>query len=1092
MLRGLSILIVCCCVSSGVLAEPVKFVRYPHVSNDGRLAFSYHGDIWVAQQDGTRARRLTAHVARDTFPRFSPDGRWIAFNSDRMGNDDVWLIAVDGGAPRQLTVHSTDDRVQYWTPDGSAVVITSSRSASPWGSPLYIAPIDGSLPRPMAMDRAAAGMIRQDGQLVAFNRGGFSYWRKHYRGNNNTDIWVQDLASKEIRQLTDLNVRQYRKHAQDAYPMWGADGQIYFMSERNGTFNIWKMSPKGGQPKQVTSHQTDGVQYPSISPDGKTIVYENDFELWRMPIDGGSPERIPLDLSFDPKDNLVEVLESENEANGFAASPDGEQVAVNYHGEIFLIPSDKETGEMTQVTQSAWRDGDPLFSPDGKTLAYISDQSGEEEIWLYDVAGAAHRQLTRHASLKDDVTWAPDSKRLLFTSDSKIHLVDVASGEITELVHNPEGGYRSVEFSHDGKWLVYSRSNRDLNPEVYLFDLAKRQEFNVTDSRFSEYGNTLTADGKHVVFASDRSGKYQIYAVSLTKLTEDPDDPLVKKQRKQKATSGRRSSPGEDKDAKPDPEKQDGEDADKEEEKGDKEAEEKQDDEEGKKKPAEEMPLQIDLDGIRDRARPLTTGSDDIRGFETSPDGKTLYFVRGGALYSIGVDGGKEKKIADGSFSRLRLSGNGQTFFFLQGSNIYKMSVKGGEKKKLEFKLRVKVDHVKQWEQVFEESWRVMKYRFYDEKMHGFDWDAIKQRYKPLLKYVGENQDLYDLCNEMIGELNASHTGVSGPPSRTMKSLYSTRHLGFELEDDGEYYRVAHIYPHGPADKEWLDLKLGDIVLAIEGKPIRGGDNYYANLNDLLNEYVDLTVSTPGTTADTDSVALGPERQLRVQHVSSVSKLKYEAWVEGNRKFVDEQSKGKIGYVHIASMNQSSLQRFQTEIDQFWNKNGMVIDIRYNGGGNIDQQLIDILERKPYEYWNSRDGGRAWGRRPRQAIAGPKVMLINWRSASDSEVTPQAFRDLKLGRIVGNPTYGAVIATGSHRLLNGAQIRTPGALVVTYDPKKPHNYGINLENFGVAPDVWAENTPADELAGFDRELKAAVDEALKMLAKGNWQFGEDD
>jgi tricorn protease len=214
--------------------------------------------------------------------------------------------------------------------------------------------------------------------------------------------------------------------------------------------------------------------------------------------------------------------------------------------------------------------------------------------------------------------------------------------------------------------------------------------------------------------------------------------------------------------------------------------------------------------------------------------------------------------------------------------------------------------------------------------------------------------------------------------------------------------------------------------------------------------------------------------------------------VEANRKFVDEQSKGKIGYVHIQSMNQSSLSRFETEINQFWNKNGMIIDIRYNGGGNIDQQLIDILERKPYEYWNSRGGGRAWGRRPRQAIAGPKVMLINWRSASDSEVTPQAFRDLKLGRIVGNPTYGAVIATGSYRLINGARIRTPGSLVVTYDPQKPNNYGVNLENFGVAPDVWVENTPDDELKGFDRELKAAVDEALKMLAKGDWQFGEDD
>ena len=1092
ILRGLLGVVVCCCVTSAVLAEPVKFVRYPHVSNDGRIAFSYHGDIWVAEKDGSKPRRLTAHVARDTVPRFSPDGHWIAFNSDRAGNDDVWLVDVNGGPPRPLTFHSTGDQVQYWTPDGQAVVITSSRSASPWGSPLYIAPLDFSRPRPMDMDRAAAGMISQDGKSVAFNRGGFRYWRKHYRGNNNTDIWVQDLASKKITQLTDLNVKQYRKHTQDAYPMWGADGQIYFMSERDGIFNIWKISPKGGKPQQVTSHKTDGVQYPSISPDGKTIVYENEFELWRLSVDGGNPERIPLDLSFDPKDNLVEVLESDSESSDYSVSPDGELVAVNYHGEIFLVPSDPETGEKTRVTQSAWRDQDQVFSPDGKTIAYMSDQSGDEEIWLYDVAAAKHRQLTHQASLKRDLTWSPDSKQLVFTSDSKIFSATVESGEIAELIHNPEGGFQSIAFAHDGKWLAYSRSNRDLNTEVYLFDLAKRQEYNVTDSRFTEYGNTLTADGKHVVFVSDRSGNFQVYAVSLTKLTEDPDDPLTKKKRKEKAPPRKKEAPSEDKDSKPEPdEKPDGGDAEKKEEKEEPADEEKKDDDQAEEKP-ESKPLQIDLDGIRDRARRLTSGSDDIRRVLVSPDGKTIYFTRGSSLYSIGIEGGKEKKITDGSFSSLRLTPDGQTFFYRSGANIYKMPVRGGEKKKIEFKLRFKVDHVEQWEQIFEEAWRVMKYRFYDEKMHGFDWTAIKSRYKPLLKYVGENQDLYDLCNEMIGELNASHTGVSGPPSRTMKSLHSTRHLGFELEDDGEYYRVSHVYPHGPSDKEWLDLKVGDIVLAIEEKPIRSGDNYYRILNDLLNDYVDITVCTPGKAADTDSVALGPERKLRVRHTSSVAGLKYEAWVEGNRKFVDEHSKGKIGYVHIQSMNRSSLERFEKEINQFWNKNGMIIDIRYNGGGNIDQELIDILERRPYEYWNSRGGGRAWGRRPRQAIAGPKVMLINWRSASDSEVTPQAFRDLKLGRIVGNPTYGAVIATGGYRLINGAQIRTPGALVVTYDPKKPNNYGTNLENFGVAPDVWVENTPDDELAGFDRELKAAVDEALRMLAKGNWQFGEDD
>ncbi len=1082
MLRVLMSIVLVCIAMQSISADNVKFVRYPHASNDGKMAFSYHGDIWVVQADGSHPRRLTAHIGRDTFPRFSPDGKWIAFNSDRMGNNDVWLVSVDGGQPRQLTHHSTGDSVQYWTPDGKGIVIASTRGAGAWGSPLHIVPIDGGLPQAMDMDRGAAGMISQDGKTIAFNRGGFRYWRKHYRGNNNTDIWLQDLSSKKITQLTDLDVKNYQKHTQDAYPMWGADGQIYFMSERDDVFNIWKMSPAGGQPVQVTQHKNDGIQYPSISPDGKTIVYENDFELWRLSTEGGNPEKISIDLSFDPKDNYVEVVESDSEASGFSPSPNGDMVAVDYRGEIFLVPSDPSVGEKIRVTRSEWRDRGQSFSPDGKTLAYLSDQNGDEDIWLYDVDSQKSRQLTKHESLKSGLTWSRNSKQLCFVADNKIFLANVADGEIKELIHNPEGGYRAINFSHDGNWLIYSRSNKDLNNEVYLFDLKNRKEFNVTNSRYSEFGNVLTKDGKHVVFLSDRSGSSQLYVVSLAKLTEDRNDPLVKKMKKEKS-----SKPAKEKEKK-DPEEKDNNEKSEEPKTSQEDTAEKDTD----KPESKSVAIEIDLEKIMDRARPLTSGSDDIRGFEASLDGKTIYFSRGGALYSVSIDGDKEKKITDGSFLGITLTADGKRFFYRSGANVYHMSTKGSDKKKVEFDLRFQVNKHKQWEQIFEESWRVMKYRFYDPKMHGYDWDAIRARYKPMLKYVGENQDLYDLCNEMIGELNASHTGVSGPPTRSMDSIYSTRNLGFELKSDGEYYRISHIYPKGPADKEWLDLSVGDIVLAIEGQSIRGTDNYYTILNDLLNDYADLTVSTPGKADDAESVVLGPERKLRIKHISSTRQLKYEAWVEGNRKYVDEISGGKIGYVHIRSMNRSSLAVFEREINQFWNKNGMIIDIRFNGGGNTDQELIDIIERRPYEYWNSRTGGRARGRRPRQAIAGPKVMLINWRSASDSEVTPQAFRDLQLGRIVGNPTYGAVIATGSYGLMGGARIRTPGALVVTYDPTKPNNYGLNLENYGVPPDVWVENTPDDELKGFDRELKAAVDEALKMLAEGTWQFGEDD
>jgi tricorn protease len=389
------------------------------------------------------------------------------------------------------------------------------------------------------------------------------------------------------------------------------------------------------------------------------------------------------------------------------------------------------------------------------------------------------------------------------------------------------------------------------------------------------------------------------------------------------------------------------------------------------------------------------------------------------------------------------------------------------------FSFPVRIDRRAEWTQLFEEAWRVMKYRFYDEKMHGRDWAAIKARYKPLLRYVGTNEDVYDLANEMIGELNASHTGVSGPPTRPMPRAYQTRFLGFEMEPADGRYRVSHVYRNGPADREWLDLKVGDYVLAIDGQELKAGDNYWKALSQTLNEYVPVRIAR--------SASGEAARTVRIASVTSLTDIKYEEWVAERRAIVEQESNGELAYVHIRSMDQPSLARFRNEIDQFANRKGIVVDIRFNGGGNIDQELIDILERRPYQYWNQRTGSRVWGRRPRQAIAGPKVMLINHRSGSDSEVTPMGFRQLELGRIVGNPTAAAVIATGSYALINGGAVRTPGSLVVTYDPTKPNNYGINLENYGVAPDVWAENTPADDIRKFDRELKAAIDEALRML-----------
>lgn len=1040
--------------AASTFAEPIKFARYPHVSQ-GKLVFSYHGDIWIANENGTNATRLTAHVARDIFPRLSPDGRWVAFTSDRFGNNDVFIIPSAGGESKQLTFATTPDTVLNWTPDGKGIMFATNMAISPWRSPIFVVSTDGSLPTPLPIDGGVQGMVKQDGSMLAFNRAGGSYWRKGYRGNRADDIWVQDMKTKKITRLTDTNLRDYKDFTQDVYPMWGRDGQIYFSSERSGHFNIWRIAPSGGVPAQVTRHSDDGVQFPTMSPDGSTIAYENEFEVWTLKVGQTTPTRVVIDLAFDAKTNLTRTVETLNRPDGFAITSDGDYAAIDTHGEIFIVPTDPEYGEKRQVTSNSWRQRNQEFSPNGRWLAYTSDETKEEEIWVFDRDSGTSKKLTTHPSFKDIAGFSPDSTRLAWVANNRLFVTTVENGATTELGYNLAGGYNVTGWSPDGNWLVYVKRDRDQNADVFLMEIATKAEHNITQNPWNDGQATVTPDGKSVVFTSNRvDGVNQIFVVPLARLTEDPNDPLVKERiRKATASSGQGGGGG------------------------------------GRggtgataPPPALTAPNTTRIDR---RAVAITSGANPVQGFFLSTDGRTVYFRsrddQGPALFSVAIDGRDRQRLVAGAFNGLVPTADRRKVFFTENNELFGMEMAGQRRRtRVSFTVNVRVDQRQEWAQILDESWRVMKYRFYDEKMHGKDWNAMRAKYEPLLKYVGANEDVYDLANEMIGELNASHTGVSGPLSDPQQAEYQTRFLGFELEPDAGRYKITHIYDDGPADKEWLNLKVGDYVLAIDGVQVRAGENYWQLLNSPLNEYVDLTVAPTAAGANS--------RDVRIRSVASLNNIKYEAWVQKNREIVDKATNGQIAYVHIQAMNQPSLVRFQNEVNQFWNKKGIIVDIRFNGGGNTDQEIIDLLERRPYEYWNSRWGAPEWGRRPRQAIAGPKVMMVNSRSGSDSEVTPMAFKQLGLGRVVGNPTAAAVIATGSYPLINGGSIRTPGSLVVTYDPERPNNWGINLENYGVAPDVFVENTPEDELAGVDRELQAAIAEVLKMLKEGVYQY----
>jgi tricorn protease len=1091
----------------GLHAQPpgdaIKFAHVPHVASDGRIAFSYHEDIWTADADGSNARRLTANIANDLAPRFSPDGRWIAFTSNRAGNNDVYVIPSEGGEARQLTYFSGDDQALYWIPDGKSILVSSSRGPGAFGSPLYRLPLDGSPEEPVRMPSARLGMLKQDGSLIAFNRTlpSTAVWRKGFRGNSAAGLVVQDVKTGDLVELTNANVRDYQQHVNDVYPMWGADGMIYFASERDGTYNVWRIASNGGSPQQVTRFKDGGVFYPSISPDGKRIIFQHDFDLWTLDVPDGSPRRVTIPLAFDHKDNDLALLTTTNLADGFSPSPTGDRVAVDFHGNIEIVPSEAGVGERMPVATTPWREQNEEFSPDGKKIAYVSDESGDQEVWVMELASGTRRRLTSQPSEKGGIVWAPNSQRLAYTGANRIWEVDLdaAPPQPRELASNPAGGFSSAQYSADGSWLVYSRRDDDQNAEIYLYDIASKKEHNVTRSPNSETSAALTPDGKTVIFTSNRDGAMnQLFAVSLAKLTEDPNDPLVRERvRGAGAAAGGRGGRGGGAAG-----------------------------ESGTSAVAPAPPARVDLEGIDKRATQITRGVVPVSAFFLSNDGRTIYFAtgagggRGGrgptpsptpgpapgrgatpgggsdqstGLFAIGIDGRDRRTLATGNFPGMKPTTDRRTVFFRasaagatteqapggrggvgQGQEIHRLILASPQRsERVPFSLQVRVDRRAEWKQMFEEAWRVMKYRYYDAAMNGRDWAAIKAKYEPLLSHVGTNEDVYDLGNAMIGELSSSHTGVSGPPTRTIDRLYTTRFLGFELEAADGRYRINHNYRDGPADKEWLDLKVGDYVLAIDGQEIKAGDNYWKLLSSTSNEYIPVKVSKT-------AAGEGP-RVVRIASVTNLGDIRYEEFVATNRDIVEKQTSGQIAYVHIRSMNQTSLERFRNEINRFWNRRGIIIDVRYNTGGNIDEELLDIIERRPYMFTNPRSGARTWGRRPQQAIPGPKVMMINQRSFSDGEATPMGFRTLGLGRIVGTPTAGGVIWTGSYSLINGGSVRTPGSLAVTYDPTKPNNYGINLENYGVPPDVWVQNTPADEMQGNDRELQAAIDEVMRML-----------
>ncbi len=1089
-------LVLCLGLAGTAPAREARLVRSPDY-HDGKVAFSYLGDIWTAREDGSGIVRLTANKARDLAPRFSPDSKTIAFSSDREGGLDVYRIPAAGGEVRRLTRHSADDAVLGWTPDGKSILFASQRGEDFMGK-LYTVPSEGGAARDAGPDMGTAGSFSPDGTRIALNRKAQPYWRKYYRGAYQSDVTVMDLAAKTFKDLTDFD-------GMDSWPMWGADGRIYFVSDRppGARANLWSVPEGGGEAVRVTDFKDGDVRFPAISADGKTIVFERDFGISRLDLASKVVTPLHFDIAAETQESLVEFRDFNSTVDDYDVAPNGRRIAFAVHGRVFTAPTE-ESGELRQLTDGPVRDQDVSYSPDGKLLAYVSDKSGREEIYVANPDGSGQAiKLTDIDALKSSYVWSPDSKRIAFTtSEGKLGTIAAGGGDDKEVDSSKHGSIGRPAWSPDGKWLAYSKPDVTRSTDVYLVPAAGGEPRKVTFDSNSQRDPRFSADAKKLYFVRvegeagglDRPS-VGLFCVPLEKMDKDPEDseaaapaegadPIAEARR---ALTARSAPP---------------------------------------KEPA------IDWAGLKRRTRPVTRGV-MVRTYLPAADGKTLIFVGSEgpgsppSIYTIGDDGKRMNRLASGTsvaapteedapprgrrggpggggISNLALTRDGRTLYFQEGESVYSTPValggpaggsggggirgmmgggRGGmaaataspasptpdARKKITFNLTLEIDKPAEWAEMFDDAWRTMKYRFYDARMHGKDWDALRDTYKPLVAYVADRQELMNVLNEMIGELNASHTGAS-VGGRPDGAGVPTRHLGIDLGADAASgrYRVAHVYEDGPADKDWIKIDKGNYLLAVDGKVITGRDDVTAFLGRRLNRKVELTLNTRPEDAGSWKVKYEPIPQ------AAFANLRYERWVKQRRAKVDELSGGRVGYLHIKAMDPPSLARFKKDLAEFRHKEALVIDQRWNGGGNIEQELLAILVQRPYQVWHPR--GTEATTRPFAGYFGPKVVLQNWRSASNAEMFPAGFRALGLGKVVGTPTMGAVIGTGSYALIDGSTIRTPGVGVYLSDEGR-----TNMENTGVKPDILVENTPEDNLAGRDRQLEAAVQEVMKGL-----------
>lgn len=1019
--------------------EPIRMARTPDISPDGKqIAFSYLGDIWSVPAIGGVAHPLTQHVAHDIRPCFSPDGRSIAFASNRHGSYDVFVVSARGGKPKRLTFDSADDYPTGWTPDGSQVLFVSARSTEfPGNADLYLVPVEGGREHRVTSTEARDGVYSPNGNDIAYVRGPGSWYRRNYRGSSNNDIWLCDAHGSNHRQLTNFS-------GQDHAPMWAADGKsLYYVSEvLGGAANIVRQNlDPTAKPALITHdptgkpfHSLDGVRQARISRNGEWIVYECGPDIWVVSTKADAqPRRVAIEVHADDKTNPERTVTFTNKATEFALSRDEQHVAFVVHGEIFLRPVLTSNVQTQRLTHSPANDHGIAWAPDSSKIVFLSDRNGHEDLYLLEADDPEHpkfteahqfkvKQLTNTADAEAGVTFSPDGKRVTFIRNGRLWGMNPDGTDEKVIVDSPR--VVDYEWSPDGKWVVYSRVDGSFASELYIIPATGGEAKNVTRFATENIGVTWSPSGNRLCFLSNRRGQTGVYVMNLQK----------------DSAPGAASS------------------------------------------------SDIDWDDIHHRVKQVSNA--EARECAINSTGSLVAYSSTGQstddLWIANVATGSTLRLTTGNLRPTQITWSRKTssmLFFRDGTGQIHLArvplealaasttSTSSNSAPLPFKAKMTVNEPELFLEMFDQSWRFLSDQFYDRAFHGADWSKVRERYRPLVKHVALKEDLYSLLYLMMGELNASHLGVSGFGSTAEEA---TADLGLLFDDSyrGRGLKIAEVLKRGPADKRGLSLKPGEYVLAIDNKEITPTTNLSALLNDKVNEMVVLHISANPKAELRDKAAVR-RVELRGQSREQAAPLMYERWIEANAKKVSDLSGGKLGYIHIPSMNEVGLDRFVRSLysDNF-DKEAIVLDVRFNGGGFTHDQVLNYFGSKAHTIFKFREGGegmviRSYDRK----WAKPSVLLINNRSYSDAEIFPHAFRTLGLGKLVGQATGGHVIGTTAFALIDGSRFRIPRIGVWTVG-------GINMDKEGVKPDVEVVAHPEQIVKGIDPQLEKAV-EVLK-------------